>query len=189
MGRPRAFDEGEAVQAAARLFAARGYEGTSVDDLVTGIGVHRGSLYKVFGSKRGLYLAALRHHLDQEILPLAAALATASDLPGVLVRAAACYDGGPAAGLLLLAAAEQAPADPEVAALVEEGLRALDRAIGEVLTTAHSAPAEADGLARVLASTVVGVRLRTRAGAGAPTPAALLTLAGQLNNPADSTKN
>ncbi|WP_408649259.1 helix-turn-helix domain-containing protein [Streptomyces herbicida] len=34
------------------MFAERGYEGTSVDDLVRALGVHRGSLYKVFGSKR-----------------------------------------------------------------------------------------------------------------------------------------
>ncbi len=64
MGRPRTFDEQRAVDAAAELFARHGYEGTSVDDLVTAVGVHRGSLYKVFGSKRGLYLAALRRPVD-----------------------------------------------------------------------------------------------------------------------------
>lgn len=37
-----------------------GYEGTSVDDLVRVTGVHRGSLYKTFGSKRELFLASMR---------------------------------------------------------------------------------------------------------------------------------
>ena len=48
MGRPRTFDTDRAVESAAALFATHGYEGTSVDDLVTATGVHRGSLYKVF---------------------------------------------------------------------------------------------------------------------------------------------
>ncbi|WP_329499579.1 TetR/AcrR family transcriptional regulator [Kitasatospora herbaricolor] len=181
MGRPRAFDEDEAVQAAAGLFAAQGYEGTSVDDLVTGLGVHRGSLYKVFGSKRGLYLAALRRHLDQEVLPVAAALATAPGPAVLLTRAVAAYDGGPAGGFLLLAAAERAPVDPEVAALVEEGLAALDAAVAIVLGAGEPPPGEpADGLAGILGATVLGLRLRARA-AGTPPPAeAVLAFAGRL---------
>ncbi|MFC8448087.1 TetR/AcrR family transcriptional regulator [Kitasatospora sp. NPDC057223] len=181
MGRPRAFDEDQAVQAAARLFATRGYEGTSVDDLVTGLGVHRGSLYKVFGSKRGLYLTALRRHLDHEVLPLAAAVAAAPGLAGALAQAVAGYDGGEAAGLLMLSAAEQAAEDPEVAALVGEGLAALDAALTRALVAGGGEPGEAtDALAAVLGATVLGLRLRGRA-AGAPPPAgAVLAFAAQL---------
>ncbi|PBC76620.1 TetR family transcriptional regulator [Streptomyces sp. TLI_235] len=175
MGRPRAFDEDEAVEAAARLFAVHGFEGTSVDDLVGALGVHRGSLYKVFGSKRGLYLAALRRHLDRDVLPLARAVAEAAALPAALAQAAAAYDGGPAAGLLLLAAAERAPLDPETAALVEEGLAALDTAFTEVL-----GPDAPPALAEALAATVLGVRLRGRADAGRPGAAAVLALADRL---------
>ena len=36
-----------------------GYEGTSIDDLVAATGLHRGSLYTAFGSKRGIFLAVL----------------------------------------------------------------------------------------------------------------------------------
>jgi TetR/AcrR family transcriptional repressor of nem operon len=122
MGRPRGFDEGAAVAAAAELFAGRSYDGTSVDDLVGQTGVHRGSLYKVFGSKRGLYLAALRYYVDRE-----------------LTRA----DGGGVDGLLrldlrflLLAAAERAAVDDEVAAEVARGLALLDAAVlDEQVTT------------------------------------------------------
>ncbi|MER5866362.1 helix-turn-helix domain-containing protein [Kitasatospora sp. NPDC002040] len=156
MGRPRAFDQDATVRAAARLFADRGFEGTSVDDLVTGLAVHRGSLYKVFGSKRGLYLAALRQHLDHEVLPMTAALA-AADGPA-LDLAVAGFDGGPAEGLLLLAAAERAPHDPEVAALVAEGLSALERALGHRSGDPALAPA--------LVAAVLGLRLRARAGGG-----------------------
>ena len=59
MGRNRSFDEAEVVSKCAAVFLRTGYEGTSIDDLVTATGLHRGSLYKAFGSKRGLFLAAL----------------------------------------------------------------------------------------------------------------------------------
>jgi TetR/AcrR family transcriptional repressor of nem operon len=178
MGRPRAFDEGDAVRAAAGLFAAHGYEGTSVDDLVGVLGVHRGSLYKVFGSKRGLYLAALRRHLDEDVLPLTAAIAAADGLPAALAQAAAAYDSGPAAGLLLLAAAERAAADPDTAVLVDEGLTALERALAAVL--AADGTAAPPGLAQALAATVLGVRLRSRAAGGRPGAEAVLALAAHL---------
>ncbi|MFI6108028.1 TetR/AcrR family transcriptional regulator [Streptomyces sp. NPDC051310] len=162
MGRPRGFDEDQAVAQAAVVFARHGYEGTSVDDLVGRLGVHRGSLYKVFGSKRGLYLAALRRHLDDEVLPCAAALAGSADLATALAAAAGGFDGGPAAGLLTLAAAEQAPHDSDVAALVAEACDALDRALGDVLARSGEESPAAAALAPALGATVLGLRLRGR---------------------------
>lgn len=153
MGRPRAFDTDQAIDTAAALFATHGYEGTSVDDLVTATGIHRGSLYKVFGSKRRLHLTALRNHLDHEIHPATAVVATLTDPEQALTTAIASYDNGPAAGLLLLAAAERAPHDREVAALVAEGITALEDALR---------PSHGDAAPR-LASTVLGARLRLRA--------------------------
>ncbi|MGW3459520.1 TetR/AcrR family transcriptional regulator [Streptomyces olivaceoviridis] len=158
MGRPRAFDADQAASTAAVLFAAHGYEGTSVDDLVAATGIHRGSLYKVFGSKRGLHLTALRNHLDHEIRRTTTAIATLTDPTQALTAAIASYDNGPAAGFLLLAAAERAPHDPEVAALVAEGITALEDALR---------PSHGDAASQ-LASTVLGTRLRLRAQPTAP---------------------
>lgn len=59
MGRTRSFDEATVVASAAEQFRSNGYEGTSLDDLLRVTGLHRGSLYQAFGSKRGLFLAAL----------------------------------------------------------------------------------------------------------------------------------
>jgi TetR/AcrR family transcriptional repressor of nem operon len=153
MGRPRAFDTDQAVTTAAALFAARGYEGTSVDELVTATGIHRGSLYKVFGSKRSLHLTALRKHLDHEIRPTTAAIATLTDPTQALTTAIASYDNGPAAGLLLMAAVERAPHDPEVATVVTDAITALEDALRP--SYGEAAPQ--------LASTVLGARLRLRA--------------------------
>jgi AcrR family transcriptional regulator len=65
MGRNRSFDEAEVVRQAAACFLRSGYEGTSVEELTSATGLHRGSLYQAFGSKRGLFLAGLRAALDQ----------------------------------------------------------------------------------------------------------------------------
>ena len=58
MARPPEYDVDDALDASCGLFGRRGYEGTSVDDLVRELHVHRASLYRAFGSKNGLFLAA-----------------------------------------------------------------------------------------------------------------------------------
>lgn len=59
------------MAAAATVFRQRGYASTSVDHLVEATGVHRGSLYGVFGSKHGLFLRALDAAEDPQSDPLA----------------------------------------------------------------------------------------------------------------------
>lgn len=51
-----------AVAAAAAVFRQGGYAATSIDHLVEATGVHRGSLYGVFGSKHGLFMRVLDAH-------------------------------------------------------------------------------------------------------------------------------
>jgi TetR/AcrR family transcriptional repressor of nem operon len=59
MARPREFVEELAIDAAAGVFCRHGYTATSIEQLVEATGVHRGSLYAAFGSKRGLFLRVL----------------------------------------------------------------------------------------------------------------------------------
>ncbi|GAA2018388.1 helix-turn-helix transcriptional regulator [Nakamurella flavida] len=129
MGRTRSFDEAEVLGRAAKSFLATGFEGTSLDDLVRSTGLHRGSLYQAFGSKRGLFVAALRAR-------------SVPAEPGDPGR----EEPGPGRGepavldLLLVATLELAPRDTEVRSIVGEwladrpdaavvlGTRLLDRA-------------------------------------------------------------
>ncbi len=62
MGRPKEFDEHEALMKAMRLFWVHGYKATSIQDLVDGMGIGRGSLYGTFGGKRSLFMKALHHY-------------------------------------------------------------------------------------------------------------------------------
>ncbi len=62
-GRPREFDEAEALDCALELFWRQGYEGTSIADLRTAIGITAPSLYAAFGSKEELYRRVLERYL------------------------------------------------------------------------------------------------------------------------------
>lgn len=64
MGRTRSFDVGEALDLALDLFWRQGFEGTSVQTLCEAMAVQPGSVYAAFGSKRGLFVAALRRYVD-----------------------------------------------------------------------------------------------------------------------------
>ncbi|HXG75481.1 MAG TPA: TetR/AcrR family transcriptional regulator [Gaiellaceae bacterium] len=54
----------ELTRQAARLFAARGFHGTSMNDLADALGVQKGSLYSLTGSKQELLYAAMRAGAD-----------------------------------------------------------------------------------------------------------------------------
>ncbi len=63
-GRPRSFDERDALERAIQVFWSKGYDGVTIDDLVAGMGVGRPSLYSVFGDKRTLFLRVLRAYAE-----------------------------------------------------------------------------------------------------------------------------
>jgi len=73
-GRPRSFDEAEALEKATQVFWSKGYDGVTIDDLVAGMGVGRPSLYAVFGDKRTLFLRALRAYAERKGASAAKAL-------------------------------------------------------------------------------------------------------------------
>jgi TetR/AcrR family transcriptional repressor of nem operon len=70
MARIREFCPSEALDKAMRVFWAKGYVGTSVEDLVAATGVSRYGLYGEFGDKNGLFLAALAHYQAHVVQPM-----------------------------------------------------------------------------------------------------------------------
>jgi AcrR family transcriptional regulator len=65
-GRPRGFDETDALEKATQVFWSKGYDGVTIDDLVDGMGVGRPSLYSVFGDKRTLFLRVLKAYAEKK---------------------------------------------------------------------------------------------------------------------------
>ena len=84
-GRPRSFDESEALDKATQVFRAKGYDGVTIDDLVAGMGVGRPSLYAVFGDKRAIFLRALRAYAERKGARAAKALLTPPALRDSLI--------------------------------------------------------------------------------------------------------
>ena len=62
MARTKDFDEHEVLNKAICLFWHKGYNGTSMQDLVDGLGISRSSLYDTYGDKHTLYLKALESY-------------------------------------------------------------------------------------------------------------------------------
>ncbi|AKD57421.1 TetR/AcrR family transcriptional regulator [Spirosoma radiotolerans] len=65
MARTKDFDQQDVLQKAVCLFWEKGYNGTSMQDLVDGLGISRSSLYDTFGDKYQLYLKALNLYKQQ----------------------------------------------------------------------------------------------------------------------------
>jgi len=74
VSRPREFDTDVALDAAKNAFWDRGYEATSLADVEATTGLSRSSLYQAFGSKRGLFDAALDRYRVQNLDPVLAGL-------------------------------------------------------------------------------------------------------------------
>lgn len=115
----------EILEAAQRLFVARGYAATSVADVAAEAGVAVQTIYSSVGSKRAL-LGGLADHLDERggVAEARAAMAAATDPREVIrlgVRLTRAFHEG--AGDLLRALVSAAAVEPEMAATLAEGRR------------------------------------------------------------------
>ena len=64
IGRPKAFDEDEALQKAMYYFWEHGYESAALADLLVEMGIKKSSFYQTFGSKEALFRRALSLYTD-----------------------------------------------------------------------------------------------------------------------------
>jgi TetR/AcrR family transcriptional repressor of nem operon len=62
MPKTKQFDETEVLQKAKEVFCIKGYNGTSMDDLVQATGLSRSSIYDTFKDKYGLFLKSLNYY-------------------------------------------------------------------------------------------------------------------------------
>jgi TetR/AcrR family transcriptional repressor of nem operon len=62
MPRTKKFDKTEVLAAAASIFQQKGYNGTSMDEVLRATGLSRSSLYDSFGDKHNLYIESLEYY-------------------------------------------------------------------------------------------------------------------------------
>ncbi|WP_053850024.1 TetR/AcrR family transcriptional regulator [Streptomyces sp. NRRL B-24085] len=177
MARTKEFDPEAALQAALELFWRRGYEATSMSDLVAHLGIGRASLYATFGSKHELYLRALERYDRAGLPPIVRELSQPGPaLPAV--RAVVRRYATEAADerlrrkgcMVTNAAAELAPHDPAAERHVERNWDQLETVLHSALVRAQAQgelPAERDPLtlARMLLVLLQGLRVVGKASA------------------------
>jgi AcrR family transcriptional regulator len=83
-GRPRIFDEEQALDAALQVFWRNGYQAASLAELTAAMGISKPSMYAAFGNKEQLYLQALQRYQQQQLSRHADALAREQDLTAAL---------------------------------------------------------------------------------------------------------
>ncbi|WP_156722732.1 TetR/AcrR family transcriptional regulator [Streptomyces apocyni] len=171
MARTKEFDPDAALQSALELFWRRGYEATSMADLVAHLGIGRASLYATFGNKHELYLKAMDRYTETRDPVLLDALSQPGPiLPAVrtLVRQfaseAATEDVRQHGCLITNTAAELAPHDPAATRRVELSWEHLETPLHSALVRAQAQgelPAGRDplSLARMLLVLLQGIRV------------------------------
>ena len=172
MARPREFDEDVVLDAAMECFWSRGYEATSMRDLVEKTGVTGASLYNAFGDKRALYRRTLDRYVEggiaermkrcERLQPRETIAAFFDDI----VRRS-LEDQDRKGCMLVNAALDVAPHDPgfqravaEVLARIEDFFRCCAERGQKLGTINASLPAEE--LARHLLGVLMGIRVLAR---------------------------
>ncbi|WP_162798633.1 TetR/AcrR family transcriptional regulator [Sulfitobacter sp. SK012] len=175
MARPREFEEADAVDRALQVFWKSGFQDASLPDLLEGMGLTRGSLYKAFKDKKNLYLNVLDHY---EVTAVDTGVAKLTDPSGPdgttrILRlfsglSQAVSDGDQRGCVLCTAAAGPEMSDPEIAAAVRRGLAKLRDGIEAALDVSerHKGFAKDDkhDVANALLGQYVGLKVLARAG-------------------------
>ncbi|MEU1401859.1 TetR/AcrR family transcriptional regulator [Streptomyces sp. NPDC005728] len=177
MARTKEFDPDAALQSALELFWRRGYEATSMADLVEHLGIGRASLYATFGNKHDLYLKAFDRYEQAGLTRIVRELSQPGPaLPAVraVVRRyadEATQEELRRSGCLVTnTAAELAPHDPASARRVERNWDHLETVLHTTLVRAQAQgelPPDRDplALARTLLVLMQGLRVVGKASA------------------------
>lgn len=176
VGRPREFELDNAVRKAMGVFWDRGYHDASLPDLLEGMELSRGSFYKAFVDKRGVYLRALDLYIEDAIRKLGEIL-HANPSPKAAIREAFSRQVEESSGkeglrgcFVVLSAVEMLPADEEVSARISRLFRRLQDLYAAAIIRAQALGEIDPGLdertlARFLVCQIQGMRVLGKAGA------------------------
>jgi len=167
-GRPREHDPEAVLDAAMHAFWQRGYDGTSMRDLVAACGITTRSMYDSFGHKDHFFAAALDRYRNKVLSPLVGLLESERGL-GALRRFTDVLAANlPNDGCLFVnTAAQRNVVKRSALARVERhfaGMRALFRAKLEEARADGDFRGDADARAAQLVATIAGLALAVRLG-------------------------
>lgn len=153
------------------VFWKKGYEATSMQDLVDATGLLKGSLYGAFGDKRALYMIALAHY-DQTRIQAGIDMLTAegsgrgkiTQLFESVIESAKTrvFAGG---CLLCNASVEMAPIDAAVESSVKGSIRRLQAAVTSAIKSSVNQSDDATAVSGFIICAYFGARVLAKAGA------------------------
>lgn len=178
IGRPKAFDKDRALLAAMRTFWAQGYEGTSIQDLVSATGVNKPSLYATFGCKEEIFRQAVELYDRVEGRATSQSLSaarTAREAVETMLRSNArayAVNEGPRGCMIVLSSLLGAPENESVRAFLAanrgDGESMLRKRLSQGIAEGDLAPsADVRQLAAFYTTVLEGLSIQARDGAGA----------------------
>jgi TetR/AcrR family transcriptional repressor of nem operon len=176
MGRPSEFDHDRVLDAAMQLFWQKGYEATSLADLLNTMGLSKSSLYQTFGSKHELFDSCLSLYKDKLVADMQAALDNAGSARQFIEQlfydvATETKSSATRRGCLVMnTASEFAQRDPVVSRRIAASTRAFSKVFSSAVRQAQDegeipASHDPDVLASYLVSSMTGLRTMVKAGA------------------------
>lgn len=167
------FDIDEALDSAALVFSKKGFEATSIADLVNGMGINRGSLYATFGNKHALYKTVLTRFVEKNQAQTLAALRAINDpvaaisalFEAVLTQS---VRGREMKGNLIITTAMEFPSHEEdIQAIAKSALDALEAFFHEMIEAGKALSdipqsTDTDRAAKSLVAMTVGFRVLAR---------------------------
>ena len=175
MPRPATFNAEVILERAMLLFWTQGYAGTSIQDLVEGTELLRGSLYHTFGDKRSLYIQTLRRYghlaLQQTFEVWNLEESVLNNVRAVLMLIVEMPEPEKRRGNMVCnCIVEVVPHDPEIAHVVEGILDEFKRMFQSLLERAQQVGAldahtNTTALARYLVSSTQGLCVTAKGGA------------------------
>jgi AcrR family transcriptional regulator len=151
------------IDAASELFAQRGYDYVTLDEVAAQAGVTKGIVYRHFGSKKALYLTLLAAHRDELLKTLADGMSIQLPLedrvPAIANAWFSYVQTHPFAWTMLF---RDATGDPEIRDFHEAMREAARRAIKSLLTAESSLrldPKLTEPIAEILRSAMTGLAL------------------------------
>ena len=178
MPRPKEFNPDDVIEKAMQVFWHRGYEATSMEDLLTAMDLNRGSLYDTFGDKRQLFLKVI----DRYCTTFASSKFSLLDQPGPALPTLRRFISGMIEGgladpqrrgcLIANTVMELSPHEKEIAGTVSQALKMVEDTFFKVLARAKQQGELKDekdprALARFLTTMMQGTIVMIKAGASA----------------------
>ncbi|OBZ19023.1 TetR family transcriptional regulator [Bacillus sp. FJAT-27264] len=173
MARSKEFEIDDVLEKAMNLFWLQGYEKTSMQDLVTGMGIHKRSMYDTFGDKHSLYMKAVERYgrsAAERMKEQAEAQPTVKKAIRSLFEMVLRNDTERPRGCLMVnTAVELSLHDPEVDSLVQDSFLSSERLMEKLVLSGQvsgeiSRKQEAPALAAYLHNALVGLRVMVKTG-------------------------